>query len=276
MHQDDHSRPHHGIYMDLMGETELVQHVHLVSCWCNDLEALASFNTQWMDYNVLHFPRCTFRSQNFGERKRNKKNPESDLCWGNLQVLSMEIMTCIALYAIATGVLSSLVSGRLPSLSGIGYHCQTPAPRNLREENGMSWCQEGRDGKIENISLSRCLPCVNIHQYFMIFHNNNIFLDSLLQLLQSRNFPQDCDIKARHGHDWRHGVCLAGFFATQWHNTRLACRASLGVHFEEARHGSCTFYHVNSEGQASFGNFSLEALIWHIVCGLLSVKLYKL
>ena len=90
----------------------------------------------------------------------------------------------------------------------------------------------------ENISLSRCPPCVNIHQYFMIFHN--IFLDSLLQLVQSRNF-QDCDIKARRGHDRRHGVCLGGFFATQWHNMRLACRASLGVHFEEARHGSCTF-----------------------------------
>ena len=83
------------------------------------------------------------------------------------------------------------------------------------------------------------------------------------RFLASTDFPQDCDIKARCGHDRRHGVCLEGFFTTQWHNTRLACRASLGVHFEEARHGSCTFHHVNSEGQASFGTFSLEALIWH-------------
>lgn len=118
--------------MDLMGKTELVQHVHLVSCWCNDLEALANFNTQWMDYNVLHFPRCTSRSQNFGER--NKKNPESDLCWGSLAGAFHGNHDLYALYAIGSGVLSSLVSGRLPSLSGIGYHCQTPAPRNLREE----------------------------------------------------------------------------------------------------------------------------------------------
>ena len=84
MHPDDHSRPRHGSIWISWGTNMLVQHVHLVSCWCNDLEALANFNTQWMDYNVLHFPRCTSRSQNFGERKRNKKNPESDLCWGSL------------------------------------------------------------------------------------------------------------------------------------------------------------------------------------------------
>ena len=50
--------------------------------------------------------------------------------FGHKQMLSMAIMA-----AIGIGVLSSLVSGRLPSLSGTGYHCQTPAPCNLREES---------------------------------------------------------------------------------------------------------------------------------------------
>ena len=68
MPQDDHSRPqHHGSH----GQGELVQHVHLVSFLVGvTLEALANFNTQWMGYNVLHFPRCTSRSP----KKNREKN----------------------------------------------------------------------------------------------------------------------------------------------------------------------------------------------------------
>ena len=71
MPQDDHSRPqHHGSH----GQGELVQHVHLVSFLDGEtLEALANFNTQWMGYNVLHFPRCTSRSQKKFEKKTQQK-----------------------------------------------------------------------------------------------------------------------------------------------------------------------------------------------------------